>query len=96
MAYKNFKTYALNVAIAVDQLANAIIFGNPDETLSSRCYRNSQKYWYAECCRKVLDLMFRPWGPEHCRNAYESELKNKHNFNATEETPITESTEAKD
>jgi hypothetical protein len=31
--------YLLNVAIALDQLANAILFSGPDETLSSRAYR---------------------------------------------------------
>ncbi|MFG6535544.1 hypothetical protein ACGYK5_17100 [Sulfitobacter sp. 1A16787] len=29
--------YLLNVLIALDQLANAILLGDPDETISSRC-----------------------------------------------------------
>lgn len=75
-----FKQYLLNVAIAVDQLTNAIIGGHPDETLSSRCYRNSQKYWYAKVGRVILDLLFRPFGKNHCEQAYKSELNGSHNF----------------
>jgi hypothetical protein len=30
-------TYLLNVGISIDQLANALLAGDPDETLSSRC-----------------------------------------------------------
>ena len=70
----------LNLLIAIDQLANTIFNGNPDETLSSRCYRNSQKYWYANWARIVLDFVFRPFGKEHCKTAYKSELTRKHNF----------------
>lgn len=32
------KARLLNVAIAVDQLANALLAGQPDETLSSRAH----------------------------------------------------------
>lgn len=43
--------YWLNVAIALDQLFNALTWGSPDETLSSRAYRgavlakNPKKKW---------------------------------------------------
>lgn len=80
MSLKAVSTYCLNIGIAADQLANTIIGGHPDETLSSRCYRNSAKYWYAKAARIVLDVLFRPWGAEHCRHAYESELNRSHNF----------------
>jgi len=33
--------YVLNILIAVDQLANALMFGDPDETISSRCAKAS-------------------------------------------------------
>lgn len=29
--------YILNILIAIDQLGNALAFGDPDETISSRC-----------------------------------------------------------
>ncbi len=34
------KKYAHNVLIAVDQLANAILLGDPDETISSRAAKH--------------------------------------------------------
>ena len=43
-----FKQYIKNILIGLDQLGNTIIGGKPDETMSSRCYRNAQKYWYAK------------------------------------------------
>ena len=33
---KVIKAYILNVLIAIDQLANSLLAGDPDETLSSR------------------------------------------------------------
>ena len=70
-------SYLKNVAIATDQLANAILNGDPDETLSSRAYRmqqKGQKYWWWTA--KAIDLLFF-WQKEHCKQSYESELKRK-------------------
>jgi len=52
-------SYALNIAIALDQLANALLAGDPDETLSSRAWRAEQKgqrYW--GWTRRAIDLLF--------------------------------------
>ena len=76
----SISTYLLNIAIAVDQLLNTVFKGYPDETLSSRCYRLSGRYWYAALARRALDFLFRPWGPNHCYEAYQSEVKRKHLF----------------
>lgn len=76
----SIKTYTVNVLIGIDQLANTLINGYPDETLSSRCYRNSKKYWYANAARICLDFVFRPFGKEHCKTSYESELNRKQLF----------------
>ncbi len=75
--------YFLNLGIALDQLVNSVFKGHPDETLSSRCYRNACKYWYARWAMRMLDFLFRPWGADHCKRAYESELTRKHNFATT-------------
>lgn len=63
------------VLIALDQLLNTILGGWPDETLSSRAYRTEQD-------KKILGSILRPlidavlfFDPEHCKKAYESELK---------------------
>ncbi len=69
------KRYALNIAIGLDQLANAVLAGHPDETLSSRAYRaeqSGQRYW--GWTRRAIDLLFF-WQPGHCKAAYESEQR---------------------
>ena len=85
MSFRFFKRYVFNIAIAVDQLVNSVCNGHPDETLSSRCYRLSERYWYAHAARVVLDFLFRPWGANHCYEAYQSELKRSHLFATAQE-----------
>lgn len=80
------RAYLHNVGIAVDQLVNAGLCGYPDETMSSRTWRLSlrytlqgkKRYWYAEALRRLIDLIFRPCGANHCQKAYEAELTRKH------------------
>ena len=72
------KQYLKNILIGVDQLANAILGGAVDETLSSRCYRNGRKYWYAKIGQIILDFIFRPWGKNHCYESYMSEVNRNH------------------
>lgn len=67
------RIWALNVAIAIDQLANAVLRGDPDETLSSRAYRmhmKGQPYW--GWLANAIDWVFF-WDEDHCRKAFESE-----------------------
>jgi len=41
------KQYVINILISLDQLGNALIGGDPDETISSRCAKNQHKrHWY--------------------------------------------------
>ena len=64
--------YGKAVLIGVDQLANAILGGWPDETLSSRCWRLSLagRDWP----RRMVDGLARILGDrDHCRESYESE-----------------------
>lgn len=75
---KGYKWHIKQILIGLDQLCNTLIGGWADETLSSRCYRNRNKYWYAKVGVKILDLIFKPWDKEHCRESYESELKSMH------------------
>lgn len=70
-------TYTLAVLIAIDQLANALLLGAPDETLSSRAYR-------AERDGKVFGKFFRPvidtiffWQDRHCYDAYIAEVQRR-------------------
>jgi len=65
--------YLLNLGIAIDQLANAALAGDPDETLSSRAWRAEQKgqrYW--GWTRRAIDLLFF-WQAGHCQSANDYE-----------------------
>lgn len=64
------------VLIALDQLANALLAGHADETLSARAYRLSRdrgRHWP----RRVIDALFF-WEPDHCEQAHRSELLRRH------------------
>ena len=75
------RVWFLNMAIAIDQLANAVLRGDPDETLSSRAYRmhmKGQPYWGG--LANVIDaLFFWQRAPRHCERAYLSEVE-RHQF----------------
>ena len=71
--------YLLNIAIALDQLGNALRGGSPDETLSAAAWRTEQKgRLLGRIFRPVIDLLFRPFERDHCRKSFESERKGRH------------------
>lgn len=61
------------IAIAFDQLINAILGGYADESISARCWRLSPCQPYSTL-RIVIDFLFRPFGKDHCRKAYENRM----------------------
>lgn len=66
----------LQVLIAADQFINTLFGGMADESLSSRAYRHSRdgsRKWP----EKVINRIFF-WQKDHCKQAYESELKRAH------------------
>ena len=70
--------YLWGVVIALDQLANALLRGAPDETLSSRAHRmrlKGHRYWgwTAGAINKIFFLE-----DDHCRASYEREMARKH------------------
>lgn len=66
--------YFHQMAIAIDQLLNTILFhGWADETMSSSCYRHSGSKVLAKITMFILDLVFRPLGTHHCKNSYLNE-----------------------
>lgn len=69
--------YPVRVLIAVDQLVNALLGGDPDETLSARAWRleGQTKRW--KVTRIFIDTLFF-LQPSHCKQAYESEVNNAH------------------
>lgn len=67
-------TYVMKVLIAVDQLANAVRGGHPDETLSAAAHRrhlDGRSGW-----RNFINGLFF-WQEDHCREAHVSELRRK-------------------
>ena len=64
------RRWAFNVLIGIDQLANAISGGDPDETISSRAgkARRQGRWWGCVLCR-LLDRI----DPRHCAEAIEED-----------------------
>jgi hypothetical protein len=70
------KQYILNVLIAFDQLVNALVGGAPDETLSASAWKGeTQGRTVPRFFRKLIDALFYPFQKDHCREAYEAELR---------------------
>jgi hypothetical protein len=61
-----FKKYIYNILISLDQLGNTILFGDPDETISSRLGKNYRGTWI----ERLVDWMFYDG---HCENAEEKD-----------------------
>ena len=62
-----------NIAIGIDQLGNAILRGDPDETVSSRAAkaRNRGELWGCYLCA-FLDWL----DPDHCTSSIEKDRGN--------------------
>lgn len=65
---KTLIRYFWNLLIALDQFANAMLAGDPDETISSRAAKAQEKgrRWGCVLCR-LLDVV----DPGHCRRVVE-------------------------
>ncbi len=64
------KEWGLNILLGIDQLANTIIRGDPDETISSRAAKAELrgKKWGCYLC-KFLDYLDK----DHCKNSIEKD-----------------------
>ncbi len=66
----------VNTLLAIDQLANTLLLGHPDETISSRLGRTKvrgHRYFWVKLFRVFVDTMFffdkGPNGERHCENS---------------------------
>lgn len=59
------KRYLFNLLIAIDQIFNAILGGDPDHTISGRLGK-CEKKWCRFIC-KILDI----FDKNHCKNSIE-------------------------
>lgn len=82
-----FKAYVHKVAIAFDQLANTLLAGMPNETLSSRAYRSAQlaanKKLRWKIAEKLINILFIWQIKNHCYESYLSEIERNRSY-ATE------------
>ena len=60
----------MDVAIGLDQLANTLIGGKPDETLSAKAWRNRGETGWGRT-RKFIDALF---GKGHCEASWRAEI----------------------
>lgn len=67
--------YLIRLAIAVDQLGNAAIGGEPDETISSRAWRNRYRPVWG-FVRKVIDTLFF-FQKDHCEWSFKVERERR-------------------
>lgn len=62
-----------NALTLLSQSANGLLLGgNPDESISARCFRQGEldgdAGWYR--AMKVVDFLFRPFQKQHCHKAW--------------------------
>lgn len=75
--WQKVKRYILNVLIAKDQLWNSYLGGDPEETISSRLWRNHEKWW-GKIGVAVVDWAFARLGQkDHCKNSLEPDDHHK-------------------
>lgn len=65
------KQYFWNILISLDQTANTVLGGNPDETMSSRMGKHIKKNECALC--KVVCFFLTKLDPNHCINSIEED-----------------------
>lgn len=61
----SLKLYFWRLLISIDQLGNAILAGNPDETISSRMGRNLSTCRVCRFVCKLLNLLDK----DHCKES---------------------------
>ena len=72
--------WGIQVLLGIDQLANAILAGSSEETISARSYRmaarpDPKRRWVL--ARKFIDKLF--WfDDDHCHMAWLSEVQRQH------------------
>ena len=71
------RVWFLNLLIAIDQLANVLLRGAPDETLSARAHRMRMKghRWWGWTAGAINLLFF--WQADHCHASWVAETLRK-------------------
>lgn len=63
--------WTMNILVGLDQLANAVLLGDPDETISSRAGKlKRSKKWRAGA--NIINILFF-WQKRHCKKSIEED-----------------------
>lgn len=65
---KGVLRYVVEVIDGLSMAVNALIGGNPAETLSSRAFRTDTRIW--NLIRRILDLLLTPRADNYCCKSY--------------------------
>ena len=71
------KEYLIHVGDALSQLLNVMVFlsDNPNESLSGRCYRQKDHWWFGRL-RRTIDAVAHLMGDVgHCANAHRYDIR---------------------
>jgi len=60
--------YVVDLSDGLSMTINALIGGNPAETLSSRAFRTDTRIW--NLIRRILDLLLTPRADNYCCKSY--------------------------
>ena len=60
--------YVVDLGDGLSMTINALIGGNPAETLSSRAFRTDTRIW--NLIRRILDLLLTPRADNYCCKSY--------------------------
>lgn len=62
--------YVFNLLIGLDQFANVILGGAPDQTISYRAYKH-REHWAGAMAVRFIDWLFSWYEDDHCRKVFE-------------------------
>jgi len=65
---KRVLRYVVDLIDGMSMAINALIGGNPAETLSSRAFRTDTRIW--NLIRRILDLLLTPRADNYCCKSY--------------------------
>ena len=73
-------SYFFRLGIGFDQFVNTLFGGDPDETISAKCYRKKDDSTFWGLLRVVVDSIFF-WQPHHCYGAYKAAMRGGYRSN---------------
>lgn len=76
--WTGWRLYLCNLAIAIDQLGNAILFGDPTETISSRMGKRLKKTNCKVCSSVCLALHL--LDRDHCHKASVKNIERRRRY----------------